>query len=109
MHRDHRAFISGIADRTKVVLTFVSKEDAGLLLNRTCAPMDYGPSSFAKNKADRYHFWDYDSDGPSGRHTLSLLPEQIVSIVATEEPFAPAEFVTWDTSWGYPRDWGEFS
>jgi hypothetical protein len=71
--------------------------------------MDYGPSSFAKNKADRYHFWDYDSDSPGGRHTLSLLPEQVVSIVELDEPFDPAEFVTWETNWHYPRDWGKLS
>jgi len=109
MHEDHEAFVSGIGDCKKVILTFFSKEDAGLQLTRTCAPMDYGSSSSAKNKSGRYHFWDYDSDSPSGPHTLSLLPEQIVSIVATEEPFTPAEFVTWETAWCYPRDWGEFS
>src|ERR1700691_6557588 len=86
MHRDHGAFISGIVDRTKVVLTFVSKEDAGLLLSRTCAPMDYGPSSFAKNKANRYHFWDYDSDSPSGRHTLKENHRNGPSLVSTPAP-----------------------
>jgi hypothetical protein len=109
MHQDHEAFISGIGDCTKVVLTFVSKEDEGLRLTRTCAPMDYGPGSRTKDQSDRYHFWDYDSDSPTGRHTLSLLPGQIISIVPTEESFAPAEFVAWETAWHYPRDWGSFS
>ena len=33
-----------------------------------------------------------------GRHTLSLLPEQIISIEVLNETFDPAEFVTWDTA-----------
>lgn len=109
MHADHDIFIAGIDGRQKVSLTFVSKEDGGRTLVRTCAPMDFGPSSRAKDKSDRYHFWDYDSDSPGGRHTLSLLPEQVISIGSLEEGFSPAEFVTWTTNWHYPRDWGEFS
>jgi hypothetical protein len=111
MHQDHEAFISGIRDRRKIILTFVSKEDAGLQLTRTCAAMDYGPSRRARDKSDRYHFWDYDSDSSDGRHTLSLLAGQILLIDETEERFDPAEFVTWDPpyGWFYPRDWGEFS
>lgn len=111
MHDHHGEFISGIEGRTKVVLTFVSKEDFGLQLTRTCAPMDFGPSRRAKDQSDRYHFWDYDSDSLGGRHTLSLRPEQVVSIETTAEPFEPAEFVTWGApyGWFWPRDWGEFS
>ena len=109
MHGDHEVFISGIDGRQKVVLTFASKEDEGQHLVRTCAPMDYGPSRNARNKSDRYHFWDYDSDSPGGRHTLSLLPEQVVAIDESDELFDPAEFVAWKPQWFYPRDWGEFS
>lgn len=75
MHNDHEVFIAGIEDCKKVVLTFASKEDGGQHLVRTCAPMDYAPGRIAKDRANRYHFWDYDSDSPGGRHTLSLLPD----------------------------------
>lgn len=111
MHRDHDVFMSGIEDRMKVLLTFVSKEDAGLRLVRTCAPMDYGPSRRTKDQSDRYHLWDYDSDSPGGRHTLSLRPEQVVSIDGTDQGFDPAEFVSWDPpyGWFWSRNWGEFS
>ncbi|MGH2912463.1 MAG: hypothetical protein ACRDJ3_08305 [Solirubrobacteraceae bacterium] len=73
--------------------------------------MDYGPSRRTKDQSDRYHFWDYDSDSPGGRHTLSLLPVQVISIDKTGERFDPAEFVTWGPpyDWFYPRDWGDFS
>jgi hypothetical protein len=107
MHKDHNVFITGIDDRRKVLLTFLSREDGDSQQMRTCAPMDFGPSNRAKDKSDRYHLWDYDSaDGP---HTLSLLPSRIVSIAPTEEPFDPTEFVTWDPDWHYPRDWGNLS
>lgn len=99
-------FIAALHAKKKVLLTFYSKEDNCNLI-RTCAPMDYGPSSRAHDKSDRFHFWDYDSD--KQRHTLSLLPEQVVSIQVLNEIFNPAEFVTWTTSWHVRRDWGQYS
>lgn len=99
-------FINAIHERWKIRVTFFSKEDGGNL-TRLCAPMDYGPSRRAKEKNDRYHMWDYDSD--TGRHTLSLPPEQIVNIELLEETFNPSEFVTWTPNWIISRDWGVFS
>jgi len=106
MHRDHATFISALEGLQKVKLTFFSKEDGRTLVS-TCAPMDYGPSRRARDKSYRYHLWDYDSDDV--RHTLSLLPRQIESIVATDERFDPSEFVTWRPAWFHPRDWGTYS
>lgn len=102
-------FIEAIHTKRKLRVTFFSKED-GQNLVRTCAPMDYGPSRRARDKSDRYHFWDYDSD--TKRHTLSILPEQVIGIELTSENFDPSEFVTWNTVsslWFVPRDWGRFS
>lgn len=106
MHRDHAVFMDSLEGRQKVELTFYSQDD-GQNLVRTCAPMDFGPTRIAKDNFDRYHFWDYDSD--EGRHPLMLLPDQVVSISALSDQFDPAEFVTWDTNWHHPRDWGEHS
>jgi len=69
--------------------------------------MDFAPSSRAKNKADRFHFWDYESD--TKNHTLSLLPEQIMNMEFTDIDFNPSEFVEWTPNWTIERDWGEFS
>jgi len=105
----HDTFIAAIHAKEKVFLRFFSKED-GTTLDRTCAPMDFGPSRRAKDQSDRYHFWDYDSD--TGRHTLSLPPGQIVSIEPAGDTFDPAEFISWSTSespWLVQRDWGQFS
>jgi hypothetical protein len=102
-------FISAIHTKNKLQLTFFSKEDGENLI-RTCAPMDYGPSRRARDKSDRYHFWDYDSD--TKKHTLSLLPEQVINIEQLPDTFAPQEFITWSIAaspWFVSRDWGEFS
>lgn len=107
MHQDHPVFIEALEAKQRVTLTFASKEDGGQHLVRACAPMDFGPSKIAKDQSDRYHLWDYDSD--TTRHTLSLLPIQVVSIELTDEEFDPAEFITWDPDWHHPRDWGEYS
>ena len=99
-------FCKAILDKTRIRLTFYSKEDSREL-TRVCAPMDYGPSSRAKNNDDRYHLWDYESD--SSNHVLSLLPDQIVRMDFTTINFEPSDFVTWTTKWFIKRDWGKFS
>lgn len=108
MHRDHNIFLESINAKIKIVLTFFKND--GERATRTCAPMDFGVSRRAKDGVDRYHFWDYESQGKN--HVLSLTPERIVSISATNDGFDPAEFITWDTKkspWFIPRDWGIYS
>lgn len=102
-------FLQAIDSKNKIRLRFYSKED-GRVLQRTCAPMDYGPSRRAADKHDRFHLWDYDSDTKT--HVLSLNPEQIQSLEILAEIFDPAEFITWDTKkspWFHPRNWGKYS
>lgn len=102
-------FIQAIKDKNKVRVNFYSKEDNDIL-ERICAPMDYGPSRRANNGPDKYHFWDYESD--KGPHTLSLLPEQVEVIEVLEERFNPADFIDWSVAekpWFVKRDWGIYS
>jgi len=99
-------FIQAIHAKRKVRVTFFSKEDQGLL-TRKCAPMDYGPSSKAKEKNDRFHLWDYESDKKV--HTLSLNPTQVQQLEVLDETFEPSEFVTWVTNWIIKREWGTYS
>lgn len=109
MHDDHGAFLGALHARRKLRLTFLSKEDGGRL-ERTCAPMDFGPSRRAKDGADRYHLWDYDSDTEA--HPLSVIVSQVVRMEPLDEAFDPADFVTWDlirSPWSLPRDWGRLS
>ena len=102
-------FIRAIHDFNIIKITFFSKEDNSIL-ERICAPMDYGPSRRDKLKNDKFHFWDFDSD--SGSHTLSLSPNQVRSIEITSNKFDPAKFIKWDVSkspWFITRNWGEYS
>lgn len=69
--------------------------------------MDYGPSRRAKDKSDRFHLWDYESD--KNNHVLSLLPSQIIEIRALDESFEPSEFITWNCNCFFSRDWGKYS
>lgn len=103
---DRGKFVQAIHDRQMIELQFHSKED-GTTLIRHCAPMDFGPSTRAHLKNDRYHMWDFDSDKTN--HTLSLSPEQVVSMRFMNESFDPASFVTWKTGWIIARDWGQYS
>jgi len=102
----NKDFINAIHSKSKIQLTFFSKEDQGVLI-RLCAPMDYGPSRRTKNQDDRFHFWDYESDKKN--HVLSLLPNQVVSMTVLEENFEPEEFISWETNWFVKRDWGVYS
>lgn len=104
MYKDN--FIQAIHEKQKVQLSFYSKED-GHTLTRKCAPMDFGPSRRAKNKSDRYHLWDYESD--TKNHVLSLFPDQVQDITVLDENFDPSEFVAWEPNWFVPRDWGAYS
>ena len=99
-------FLHRINDKKKIRLTFLSKEDEAILV-RLCAPMDFGPSSRAKVKVDKYHLWDYESD--TGPHPLPLLPNQIKSMELTVEDFDPGEFVSWTPNWLISRDWDIYS
>jgi hypothetical protein len=107
MHPDHEVFLAGIEKRRRVVL--VSRDDLGRRIVRVCAPMDFGMAADAWDELPRYFFWDFEDNGGKSRGAVSLLPSQIFSIAATEEPFEPAEFVPLDATWNHPRDWGEFS
>lgn len=107
MHPHHNVFIAGLEGLRRVTLNFFSRED-GANLVRSCAPMDFGPSRRFRDKSDRYHLWDYDSD--EGSHQLALPPFQIVSIEATDHAFHPSEFVDWPRiEWFHARDWGAYS
>jgi len=98
-----------INEKRKLRVTFFSKEDNTQLV-RICAPFDIGPSRKFRDKTERYHLWDYDSDEQS--HTLPLLDAQVSNIELLEEHFEPQSLITWNfkpNNWFYPRNWGNYS
>lgn len=89
MIANHERFIEAIKDRKKVSVRFYSKPDSGVL-DRVCAPMDYGPGE-NPDGLNRYWLWDYASE--TGSHTLGLVPQQIVDLQVLGDVFNPSEFV----------------
>jgi len=103
---NHKQFIEAINEKKKVWVRYYSKADSGVL-DRVCAPMDYGSGGEIQDGLNRYWLWDYSSN--TGTHTLGLLPQQIVDLQVLGEVFDPAEFGVRPWQWSVPRDWGSQS
>lgn len=86
---NHPQFTAAIQDKKKVCVRFYSKPDSGVL-DRVCAPMDYGPGE-NPDGLNRYWLWDYASE--TGAKTLGLLPQQILDLQVLGELFNPSDFV----------------
>jgi len=99
---NHSWFIEAIDEKKKVRVRLYSKADSGLL-DRVCAPMDYGPGE-VQDGLNRYWLWDYDRR--TGSHTLGLLPQEVVDLQVLGEVFDPAELGNRPWPWSIPRDWG---
>jgi len=100
---NHPRFIEAIQQRKKVAVRFYSKPDQGVL-DRVCAPLDYGPGDGPPDGLNRYWLWDYADT--AGTPTLGLVPQQIVDVRVLGEVFNPAEFGVWPWPWSIPRPWG---
>ena len=99
-------FINAIHSMNKVKIKYFSKK-YNEVIERVCAPMDYGISNRFKNNIDYYH-GDYESE--KGPHTLLLNPKDVQTINVLNETFDPAEFIDWTPIiWIIPRDWGKYS
>ena len=85
---NHARFLEAINDKKKVSVQFYSKADSGVL-DRVCAPMNYGPGGEIQDGLNRYWLWDYASN--TGSHTLGLLPQQIVELRVLGDVFDAAQ------------------
>jgi hypothetical protein len=103
MISNHKQFIEAIHTKKKVWLRFYSQADSGVL-DRVCAPMDYGPGGESQDGLHRYWLWNYTSS--TSPHTLVLAPQQIVDLQVLGEAFDPAQLGETPPQWSIPRDWG---
>jgi hypothetical protein len=103
MISNHKQFIAAIHEKKKVCVRFYSTPDSGVL-DRVCAPLDYGPGGELDDGLNRYWLWDYASD--AGSHTLGLVPQAIVDVRVLGEEFDPAAFGVRPAPWSIPRGWG---
>lgn len=105
-------FIAAIRNKALIEITFNSQEKG--IIKRFCVPFDFGPwrRNLSPNP-ERYHMYDIDS--PDGEHSLSILPEQLISLDITDKSFDPVEYITWTwppkytPHWFISRDWGIYS
>jgi len=88
MIANHTQFTAAIQDKKKVCVRFYSKPDSGVL-DRVCAPMEYGPGENSDG-LNRYWLWDYANE--TGSRTIGLVPQQIVDLQVLGEVFDPLEF-----------------
>ena len=100
---NHTQFIEAIQAKKKVCVRYYSKADSGVL-DRVCAPLDYGPGGEIEDGLNRYWLWDYAAN--TGPHTLGLVPEQIVDLQVLGEVFDPVQLDVRPPQWSIPRDWG---
>jgi len=99
---NHPRFIEAIQQRRKVNIRFYSQPDHGVL-DRVCAPLDYGPGDGPSDGLNRYWLWDYADT--TGTPTLGLVPEQIVDLRVLGDVFDPADVAGWTASCAIPRTW----
>ncbi len=104
MITNHPQFIEAIAGRKKVKIKYYSKADSGVL-ERVCAPLDYGPGAGPYDGLNRYWLWDYAN--PAGTQTVGLNSQQIVDVRVLGGEFQPGEFIVERWPWGVPRSWGQ--
>ncbi len=98
----HKDFVECITLKKKVRVKFYSKPDSGVL-DRVCAPMDYGPGGEIQDGLHRYWLWDYQNH-PSAQ-AVGLMPQQIVDLEVMGESFDPSDFSVQPWAWSIPRDW----
>lgn len=87
---NHEQFLKAIQQHRKVAVQFYSAADSGVL-DRVCAPLDYGPGPDSQDGLNRYWVWDYA--GRENARRLGLVPQQIVDLRVLGEEFDPAPLV----------------
>ena len=99
---NHQSFIDAIHAKKKVCVRFYSKADSGVL-DRVCAPIDYGPGKDNQDGLNRYWLWDYA--GNPGSKLLSLGAQEIVDVQILGDVFDPTQVEPSSGPWSIPRDW----
>jgi hypothetical protein len=90
MIQNHEAFLEAIQKHSKVCVRFYSHSDGGVL-DRVCAPVDYGPDIHSADGLNRYWVWDYQAEGDA--RLMGLVPAQIVDVRILGQTFDPGDVV----------------
>lgn len=109
MHRDHPTFLEALHAKRRVSVRFFSRKE-NRELEKTCAPMDFGPLRGALDTQPRYQFWDLL--GKRKPLNVAVLEEDLREVTLLEGTFDPAEIITWAFkagAWSVARAWGDYS
>ena len=99
----HSEFLEALHERKKVSVRFYSIADSEVV-DRICAPLDYGPASNDLDALNVYSFWDYAAI-PEPR-VLGLVTKQILDFQVLGESFVPNDLTASPLPWTIPREWG---
>src|SRR4051794_3733368 len=99
----HQHFLEALHAKQKVCVRFYSNADSGVI-DRVCAPLDYGPGDAVADGLNRY--WFSDPSSKVAPRTLGLLPDQILDLRVLGEVFDPATLDARLSEWTIPRNWG---
>ena len=99
---NHQSFIDAIHEKKKVCVRYYSKPDRGVL-DRVCAPIDYGPGHENHDGLNRYWLWNFA--GNPETQLLGLTAPEIVNVQVLGDVFDPAQVVPGSWPWSIPRDW----
>jgi len=98
----HKQFIEAIHARHKVCVRFYSLANSGVV-DRVCAPLDFGRGEEFEDRQNRYWLWNYASNEP---RVLSFTPAQVLDLRVLGEPFESGELQAPPGPWCIDRDWG---
>jgi hypothetical protein len=102
MIQNHKQFIEAIHARHKVCVRFYSLADSGVV-DRVCAPLDFGRGTEFTDGLNRYWLWNYAGNEPG---ILSFTPAQVLDLRVLGEPFESGELKVGSGPWSIARDWG---
>ena len=102
MISNHSDFIQAIHDKKLVRVEFYSKPDQGVI-DRECAPLDYGPEPGVSDGTNRYWIWDYTI--AKELNPLGLCSDQIVKVHVMGKGFDVEASGFAARSWSTPRVW----
>jgi len=97
---NHPRFVEAILESKKVKVNYYSAPDSGVV-DRICAPLDYGPGAGGGDGVNRYWLLEYSST--QATRVVGLVPDQIVDLKVLGETFNPVALGVAAWPWAIER------
>ncbi len=99
---NHPLFVEAILENKKVKVQYYSAPDSGVV-DRTGAPLDYGPGAAGKAGDGMNRYWLLEYSNTSEARVVGLVPDQIVDLKVLGETFDPAALGVAAWPWAVAR------